>query len=818
MGKKIIFKHLEMTHQLFVGMLPVKPFFMADTRTLKNEFKIPFIKKNKITTIVILHDSPAQKNLIENVQRIYSDENIKTIAVDLFPLYMGSHDELNRIFKDLASHLAHDNIMLFSFDNEDNVKFFLTLFLVYLGKKVNSARSLASAVFKSKKNLEHHREAIEHYSNRRNMVRSGVKKTEKERGALSSSGRIKTWILDKSKKGTADSKENVLQQSVRLSLRTKLIASISGIVIISMLGMILLATYFFKEDNISRILENNLNFAELIGEKIQSDMEVIVKSGTSIMMTNLPGQKNLTKNDYFSRNSHYIATGFIRKQGKGLFPEHCRFNDSYKKNMKIDSAFCGRIIANRKKSFSRVFTGETIVLNISPQVKRPVAAVLIPVGRNRGIFIFVALEHLYRNFKIKGVLESLLVNNLGEVLVHPDSSQVQMGMVVLNDPVVREMLTSTIDSKQIRYRNNEGKRYLASFSRVGIGGLGVIVRVLEDKALAAVYRIQERNIYILIIVITLAVLFLFFFARSLTRPIINLARATEQIKKGDYHIDLKPAAMDEIGLLTESFVAMGQGLEEREKIKDAFGKFVNREIAEEVLKGDLSLGGKRVRAVIMFCDIRSFTSMSERLEPELVVDILNTYLTEMVRCINDGNGIVDKFIGDALMALWGVPVSQDNDAQKAVETALHMREALRKMNAAVKEEGHPVLHNGCGISAGDVVAGKIGSADRMEYTVIGKSVNIASRIEALNKPFGTDILITADVYEQLRDDFIMEKMQQVKVKGKEETLDVYTVLGRKDDPDAPGSLAELQYRIGIKPEETGANENGIAEVKYRIIT
>ena len=195
---------------------------------------------------------------------------------------------------------------------------------------------------------------------------------------------------------------------------------------------------------------------------------------------------------------------------------------------------------------------------------------------------------------------------------------------------------------------------------------------------------------------------------------------------------------------------MGIGLEEREKMKDAFGKFVNKEVAEQVLRGELRLGGERKEAAILFSDIRSFTAISERLEPEEVVEFLNEYMTRMVNCVNNTNGVVDKFIGDAIMAIWGAPVSHGNDIENAVNAALMMRHELTIFNQSRGGPRKPVIKIGCGINDGPVLAGQIGSEDRMEYTVIGDAVNLASRIESLTKPFGVDILISQDAYERVK--------------------------------------------------------------------
>ncbi|MCL1864184.1 MAG: adenylate/guanylate cyclase domain-containing protein, partial [Spirochaetes bacterium] len=201
-----------------------------------------------------------------------------------------------------------------------------------------------------------------------------------------------------------------------------------------------------------------------------------------------------------------------------------------------------------------------------------------------------------------------------------------------------------------------------------------------------------------------------------------------------------------------------------------------------------------------------------------VVEFLNEYMTLMVKCVNDNKGAVDKFIGDAIMAVWGAPVSHGNDTENAVNSALLMREVLIKFNKERSKAKKPVISIGCGINTGPVLVGQIGSEDRMEYTVIGDTVNFASRIEALNKAFGTDILISADAYNNVKRIFNVEPMKKIKVKGKIDPQQIYAVLGRKNDPNCPENISILRKIVGISPPLSNKDIHIKAnELKYEII-
>lgn len=219
--------------------------------------------------------------------------------------------------------------------------------------------------------------------------------------------------------------------------------------------------------------------------------------------------------------------------------------------------------------------------------------------------------------------------------------------------------------------------------------------------------------------------------------------------------------------------------EEKRFIKGIFGRYATEEVVEDALKRGLKLGGEERDVTIFFCDIRNFTGLAETLQPNEVVDLLNDYFTEMVGIISKNGGTLNKFIGDGILAIFGAPVSYGNDAKRAVRTALEMMERLKEFNRRQAKKGGTELRIGVGINSGRVVVGNVGSIERMEYTAIGDAVNLASRLDELNKELGTSILISHDTYQQVKDIIFSRKLQPVKVKGKEERVLVYEVIRDK---------------------------------------
>lgn len=220
-------------------------------------------------------------------------------------------------------------------------------------------------------------------------------------------------------------------------------------------------------------------------------------------------------------------------------------------------------------------------------------------------------------------------------------------------------------------------------------------------------------------------------------------------------------------------------VEEREKrkIKNIFSRYVSKGVVDELLKSaDVKLGGEKRVLSVLFSDIRGFTSMSEKMQPEAVVSILNVFLSEMTDIIFLNHGTLDKFIGDAIMAVFGSPIFLKDHAKRAVKTAFMMKNKLNQLNEKWQKEGKHTLKIGIGINSGEAIAGNMGSLKRMEYTVIGDTVNLASRLESLNKELGTEILISENTYNEVKDFITVKKFENVKIRGKEEALTVYEVL------------------------------------------
>lgn len=213
-------------------------------------------------------------------------------------------------------------------------------------------------------------------------------------------------------------------------------------------------------------------------------------------------------------------------------------------------------------------------------------------------------------------------------------------------------------------------------------------------------------------------------------------------------------------------------------IKSMLQRFLAPELVAEVSSDPSLLSGevRRTTATVLFTDIRGFTTMSEHLPPEQVVRVLNRFLTEMTAAVMDNDGMLDKYIGDALMAVFGVPHEQPDHADRALRAALDMRRRIKILNQQLQAEGLPTLGYGVGLHSGPLVVGAIGPSQRQDYTVIGDTVNVASRIESLTRRLDTDILLSAETKEMLSGEgHDLRVAGEEQVKGREETVVVYRV-------------------------------------------
>ena len=352
-----------------------------------------------------------------------------------------------------------------------------------------------------------------------------------------------------------------------------------------------------------------------------------------------------------------------------------------------------------------------------------------------------------------------------------------------------------------------GEPYLTSVLRLGggaDGGLALLQRSV-DAELADYYALRNRLLTIFAISLVLALVAAAGFSRLVTRPVSLLVQGVRRITAGDYTARVELAQRDELGQLADSFNHMSEGLAERDRVRNLLGKVVSPQIADELMNRRIELGGEELEATILFSDVRDFTRISESLAPQQVISLLNDYLTEMNAIIEAHHGVVDKYIGDAIMALYGAPLPHADSAGNALRSALDMLDAMDGINAKRRQRGDVEIEIGIGINTGTVVAGNMGSMSRLNYTVLGDAVNLASRLEGLCKFYGVPT-IAASTTVTAAEDIVYRELDRVRVKGRSEPVTLVQPL-RSLPPEQPTferALAAYRARSWQEAYETFA--------------
>jgi adenylate cyclase len=608
--------------------------------------------------------------------------------------------------------------------------------------------------------------------------------------------------------------------TIRFSIGAKLIIIITFIVLVSLGSIIALASWLIRED--LRIMAEENNFetnqrtamaAESVFQNIHTNSLTLIRTITSVGTGNVLAQE--TSGFFFERNTQAASVFFTTGAQTEIL-----INERFFDMNKIDPALAQAYWQEQETALRRAAAGETVLLNAAPHFVFPLLAFFFPSVYGGGGVLFAPVE-LNNSFGY-GVNQSYLINDAGDVLVHADFDMVRFNTNVADLEFTKLIWNNPARSAQTLYKDAEGVYYFGAFSKLNTAGAVLITSVEYNKVFEGIDATTRRNIYLSITVLSISIIFIWFFSKGISIPLRKLAAAAHDIEGGSFEVKLEHKWRDEIGVLTASFQRMSKAL-------GIFGRFTNRDIALRAMRGEIKPGGFPKHATIFFSDIREFTAISESFTQtfgdgasDRIVHWLNDYFTHMVECVEKTGGVVDKFIGDALMAHWGTAYTTGSvrkDAYNCIKAALMMRGALSRMNKARKKDdpANPRIRIGIGINTGMVTAGQIGSDLRMDYTVTGDPVNVASRVEALNKPFCTDILITESTWRLVRKKFITEEMPSVKVKGKEKPLRIFAVINFAKSTKGPKSLVKVRRILGIKPPDSSRSNMGSIGKKFKII-
>ncbi|MDA3917869.1 MAG: adenylate/guanylate cyclase domain-containing protein [Deltaproteobacteria bacterium] len=331
------------------------------------------------------------------------------------------------------------------------------------------------------------------------------------------------------------------------------------------------------------------------------------------------------------------------------------------------------------------------------------------------------------------------------------------------------------------------KRLLIVFLSISLIPLPILGLTTYSKVMAlhtadALSRAQIMNslvgefAFIIADSLAICLILAYFLSKSISQPLVRIKNAIKEVENNNLDVRAEIVSNDELGDVAEGFNLMIKSMKESRNIQELFGKYVCKEIQDEIVAGKTSLEGEMKRVTLLFSDLRNFTTLVEKNHPKHVVTIMNQYFNEMTIAVKANRGIILQYVGDEIMAAFGAPVGFDDHPDMAVKAALEMRKCLGALNIQLEKQGFQPLAHGIGIHSGAVLAGNIGSEERMSYALVGDTVNSASRIEGLTKQYGCDIIISQTTFNLLTESYNTRPLDQVKVKGKENEIIIHQLL------------------------------------------
>jgi sigma-B regulation protein RsbU (phosphoserine phosphatase) len=339
--------------------------------------------------------------------------------------------------------------------------------------------------------------------------------------------------------------------------------------------------------------------------------------------------------------------------------------------------------------------------------------------------------------------------------------------------------------------DHRAQHYLGRAVPLGIGNLRWLVHVIvpERDYTDRVDAQARRTLLYATLALVLAAASGIVFARWIARPLRELAGQALRIRRGDLDLNIVPRSRDEIGVLTRAMGDMVRALRDRDFIRETLGRYVSPELAEQVLRNrdTLRLGGELRDVTILMSDLRGFSELSEQLGPEVIIGVVNRYLARMTPVILRHGGAINDFIGDGVLVVFGAPFERPDDPERALRCAWSMQKAMAGLNDEQGALGLPPLAMGIALHAGPVVAGNVGSPDRLKYAVIGPAVNAAARLQSLAA--GGDVLVSEAVLSRLDRRPCVGPPETVTVKGVTAPITVHRLLGLTPEP-APGTDPE----------------------------
>ena len=593
----------------------------------------------------------------------------------------------------------------------------------------------------------------------------------------------------KSEEASTIAPEN--SKKVKWPIQFKMMAVLTILLSFTMAVIITLATYFFKKDSDVRIRENALSLTKVVGLKVKSDLLALVDKGKAIGL--IVGQniseteKNFLLKLLLQNDPEILYLGVYKLVDGKLENPREVFNEESVSNMGMTTLDLQTTVKSKLEEIAKADGSDGILLSNSVGLPNPNFLLAFSGGNEKApVFIVMSVksEKIMPAFAKEGIITTFMVNGKGEVIAHSDANMVKESKVLTNSPIVKKMITSTQPTLQSEFSEKE-EPFLGTFQKIGFSNTGIIATVPLNLAFQVVYRIQNQNYLIMGIGLILALMVVFFFAKTISNPVLKLLDATVEIARGNFRFPIRASSKDEVGLLTTYFQSMSVGLEEREKVKSILGSMIDPTVVQEAMKDMAALKrGSETEITAFFSDVAGFSSISEKLKSFELAALLNEYLSAMTIILKQYDGVLDKYIGDAIVGIFNAPVPLPDYNFKAAKASVEMIKKLRELRDYWKKNRLYIpeaqeMDVRIGLNSGLAKVGLMGTDALASYTMMGDTVNLAARLEAAGKDYGVNILISELTKERIEDRMFTRLLDQVRVKGKNEPVRIYELIDEK---------------------------------------
>lgn len=559
-------------------------------------------------------------------------------------------------------------------------------------------------------------------------------------------------------------------------------------------------------------LSNRLNhwieLKEFGIERIIHAIEVYEKIDIDLF-TKIIRNAQMVSADRSSRKPYICFDGNVWVDGEGWVPPAdyvCKNRPWYK----------GATKRNKHFYISEIY--------VDAQTSEPIFTISHPLKLKNGTFGVLGHDFnvngftdIVNRFKTMKNSYAFLVDNNSNIITHPNKDYLfdkKRGYTKVDNILEGKLKNAWKDIdlpiEERTITDYDNKKRVFFFSPIRSYNGKIVLAVAYDEIMAPINKSIFLSLASVGIVLFVAIFFAFRLSSSIGKPILEIAKTADKIAELDFNAKISTSLLsrgDEIGKLTQSFNGMRKGLLN-------FKKYVPSDLVNQLIKNnqDATIGGERKELTMFFSDIANFTNICEKVPPEEVSKQLSKYFSQISENILDNKGTVDKYIGDSIMAFWGAPNKLDNHAYLACKSALECNKLIKDLCNKCKQDKSPIFETRIGINTGEVIVGNMGYEKRIDYTVVGDNVNLASRLENINKYYETQIIISHNTYKAVKDHFECRILDKIAVKGKEDSIMIYELLANIGELSKEDLEIYAIYNRGIEHYFNGNWQEAIKQM------